>query len=140
MVLPPTTAGDAMASVRKHTWISSSADDVWAVVRDHGAISEWFPGIDESSAIADNRRSCVVDGNVIEEDMVTNDDELRRLQYVVSAGFPVEHHLATVDVIDNGDDCLVIYSTDVKPDEAREAVGPALEGGLEGLKAACESS
>ena len=129
-----------MASVRKHAWIECSADDVWAVVRDHGAISQWFPGIDESSEIAADKRSCVVEGNVIEEAIVTSDDEIRRLQYVVTAGFPVEHHLATVDVIDNGDNCLVVYSTDVKPDEAKEAVGPALEGGLEGLKAACEAS
>ena len=53
---------------------------------------------------------------------------------------PIEHHLATVDVIDNGDGCIVIYGTDVKPDELIDMVGPALESGIEGLKSACEAS
>ncbi|MGI9622050.1 MAG: SRPBCC family protein [Acidimicrobiales bacterium] len=128
-----------MASVRRHIWIDSPADNVWALVSDVGSIADWFPSIDESSGDA-NSRVCIVDGNRVVEDIVTNDHQQRRLQYVVSEGYPVEHHLATVDVIENDDGCLVVYSTDVKPDEMGELVGAALEGGLGGLKATSEAS
>ena len=128
-----------VATVRSHTWIGRPADEVWSVVSDVGAISSWFPGIVESSA-GDGTRSCKFGDIDIEEDIVTNDDSLRRLQYTVTAGMPMESHLATVDVIDNRDGCLVVYSTDVKPDEIADVVGPALEGGLQGLKESCERS
>ena len=128
-----------MATVRKHAWIGRPADQVWAVVSDVGAISNWFPGIDESSA-GEGTRSCRMGDMQIEEDIVTCDHAARRLQYSVTGGMPIEHHLATVDVIDNGDGCIVVYGTDVKPDELIDMVGPALESGIEGLKSACEAN
>lgn len=47
---------------------------------------------------------------------------------------PVEHHLGTIDVLEDGGGSLVIYSTDVTPDEAAEQMNGALAQGLDGLK------
>ena len=129
-----------MATVRSHAWIGRPAAEVWGVVSDVGAISNWFPGIVESSA-GDGTRSCMFGDVPIEEEIVTNDDSLRRLQYsITGGGIECESHLATVDVIDNNGGCLVMYSTDVKPDEMADMVGPALEGGVQGLKELCEGA
>jgi len=119
--------------------IQRPADEVWNVVSDAGALSEWFPGIDESSA-TETSRSCRMGDVALEEDIVTNDPDLRRFQYRITSGLPVEEHLATVDVIESGDGCIVVYGTDVKPDEMAAMIGPAIAGGVEGLKSACESS
>ena len=129
-----------MASVRYHIRINRSSDDVWKLVSDAAAISEWFPGIVTSSVDGSTRLVNMGEGLDLVEEIVTNDDELRRFQYRITGGvMPVEHHLGTVDVIEDGHGALVIYGTDVRPDELAGMVGPATEGGLEGLKKKLES-
>jgi hypothetical protein len=128
-----------MATIGYDTHINRSPDDVWKVVSDAGAISAWFPGIDTSSADADTRRCSMGDVELVEE-IVTVDDELRRFQYrIIEGPMPLVFHLGTVDVLPDGDGSLVIYSTEVKPDEAKAMVDPAIAGGVEGLRAHLES-
>lgn len=124
-----------MATLRSHTRIDRSPDEVWAVVSDAGAISDWFPAIEKSSATG-TTRSCELAGGVpLEEEIVTRDADLRRFQYRITGGaLPVTSHLGTVDVLDDRDGSLVVYSTEVQPDELAQQLGPAIEDGLRGLK------
>lgn len=127
-----------MATLRSHATIDRPAQQVWDVVSDAGSISTWFPAIKDSSATA-NARHCVLgDGSPLDEEIVTNDDDLRRFQYRITGGMPVESHLGTVDVIDNGSNTLVVYSTEVTPDSLADTLGPVIEEGLQGLKQHCE--
>lgn len=127
-----------MATIRHHTHIGRSPDDVWKVVSDAGAISNWFPGIDTSSAEGAVRR-CAMGDVQLTEDIVTVDDELRRFQYRITEGpMPLEFHLGTIDVLPDGDGSLVIYSTEVLPDDAKALFDPVLAGGVEGLRSYLE--
>jgi hypothetical protein len=129
-----------VATARYHARINRSADDVWKVVSDAASISEWFPGITASTADATTRTITLDGGMDLNEEIVTNDPALRRFQYrIVGGAMPVEFHLGTVDVIEDGAGSLVIYSTDIRPDDFIGLVGPATEGGLGGLKAKLES-
>lgn len=128
-----------MATIRHHIHIDRSPDDVWQVVSDAGAIAEWFPGIDSATVDGDVRRCAMGDAQLVEE-VVTVDDDLRRFQYRITEGpMPLEFHLGTVDVLPDGDGALVIYSTEVKPDDAKAVFDPAVAGGVDGLKAYLES-
>lgn len=129
-----------MASLRSTVRIARSADEVWKVVSDAAGISVWFPGIEHASA-ADGTRSCTLaGGHELQEDVVNVDGELRRFQYRITSGLPVDHHLGTVDVLaDREDSSLVVYSTEITPDELGDVVGPSVEGGVQGLKAHLES-
>lgn len=129
-----------MATLRTHLVIDRNADDVWSVVSDAGNISAWFPSV-QTSAVTGSERHCTLEGGIpLDEEIVTSDDVLRRFQYrIVGGGVPVSLHLGTVDVLEQGDSSLVIYSTEIEPDEAAGALGPAIEDGLRGLKAYCES-
>lgn len=123
-----------MATIRHHSHIDRSPDDVWKVVSDAGAISQWFPGIDTSNAEGNTRRCSMGDVELAEE-ILTVDDELRRFQYRITEGpMPLEFHLATVDVLPDGDGSLVIYSTEVVPDDAKPLFDSALASGVEGLR------
>ncbi|MGE3795769.1 MAG: SRPBCC family protein [Dehalococcoidia bacterium] len=123
-----------MATIRHHAHIDRSPDDVWKVVSDAGAISEWFPGIDTSIAEGNTRR-CSMAGSTLAEEIVTVDDALRRFQYRISEGpMPLQFHLGTVDVLPDGDGSLVVYSTEVVPDDAKPLFDPAIAGGVQGLK------
>ena len=130
-----------MASLRSTVRIARPADDVWRVVSDAAGISTWFPGI-EHAAAADGTRSCTLaGGHELHEDVVNVDGELRRFQYRITGGLPVEHHLGTVDVLEDGPQAtLVVYSTEITPDELAGMIGPSIEGGVQGLKQHLESS
>lgn len=125
-----------MATIRHHARIDAPPDDVWRVVSDAGAISTWFPLIEESSANDGVRRCILQGGSKLEEEIVTSDDDVRRFQYRITSGdMPVEHHIGTIDVLDDGGTSLVIYSTDVTPDEVAGQMDGVLADGLQGLKA-----
>lgn len=130
-----------MASLRSTVRIARPADEVWKVVSDPAGISAWFPGIEQSSA-ADGTRSCTLaGGHRLEEDVVNVDDELRRFQYRITGGMPVEYHLGTVDVLDDGPHgALVVYSTEITPDSLADRMRPSIDGGVLGLKAHLEGS
>lgn len=129
-----------MASLRTHARIARPADEVWKVVSDVSGISAWFPGIEEATA-GDGTRSCTLAGGmVLEEDIVNVDDSLRRFQYRITSGMPVDHHLGTVDVLEDGDGSLVVYSTEITPDSLADLMGPAIEGGVQGLKSQVEGN
>jgi hypothetical protein len=121
--------------LRSTVRIARPADDVWQVVSDAAGISAWFPGI-EHATTADGTRSCTLaGGHELHEDVVNVDGELRRFQYRITAGLPVEHHLGTVDVLEDGPQgSLVVYSTEITPDELAPMIGPSIEAGVQGLK------
>lgn len=124
-----------MATIRHHTRIARTPDEVWKVVSDAGSISTWFPLIEQSRTENGVRYCSLQGGGKLEEVIVTSDDELRRFQYRITAGdMPVEHHLGTIDVIEDGQTSLVVYSTDVTPDEMAEQMDGVLAEGLQGLK------
>jgi hypothetical protein len=104
-----------MASVRSEVLLESPIDAVWALVGDPARIAEWYPSIDEA-VVTPGRRTVTIGDATVEEDVLTLDDEQHRFQYAIRSGFPVTHHLGTVDAIAVGDRTLVVYGTDVEPD------------------------
>lgn len=128
-----------MATIRHHTRIDKPADEVWTLVADYGALGDWFPGVDGCSLDGDVRTVATM-GIEIQEERITSDDELRRLQYSIVGGPMVpEHHLATIDVIEDGDDTLLVYSCDVRPDELADMFGPIYGQATTAIKNQAES-
>lgn len=108
------------------------------MVSDAGNISACFPVVQTSEA-SGAERHCTLQGDVpLDEEIVTNDPQLRRFPYRIVGGVPVESHLGTVDVLEQGGASLVVYSTEVTPDEVADTLGPAIEDGVRGLKHYCE--
>lgn len=128
-----------MATVRYDVHIDRTPDEVYAAVADVAGMPKWFPGMKEASLDGDRRTMTLEMGIDLVEQVVTNDAALRRYQYSIVEGIPLEHHLGTVDVLPDGDGSRVVYGTDIRPDELAGIVGPATEGGLAGLKALLES-
>jgi carbon monoxide dehydrogenase subunit G len=125
-----------MGTIRQHVRIDRHADEVWKAVSDWESVSKWFPMIVESSIRDDGLRNCVLtNGAALQERLVTSDDKMRRFQYtIVSGDVPIESHFATIDVLEDGDGALVIYSVDLDPDEIAEAFAPGVRDAVDGLK------
>jgi hypothetical protein len=106
-----------MGTIRHHARIDRSPDEVWAVVADAAGLAAWMPGIDGCTMEGDVRTVATM-GIEVQEQILVNDDALRRQQYSIVGGPMLpEHHLATIDVIPDGDGSLLIYSCDVRPDD-----------------------
>lgn len=130
-----------MATMRRHVRIRRSADDVWAVIADAGAIAEWFPSMTASRVEGDRRWVTLGSGMEAEEQIVTSDDEMRRFQYRMVGAPGVTDHLATVDVFDLGaDDSLLVYSTDVAPPPLALVMGGAIGEAIESLRDQLEAA
>jgi Polyketide cyclase / dehydrase and lipid transport len=128
-----------MATMRETIHINASPDKVWAGVRDPLALLDWFDGLTGGEMDGTARKIQMGDITVTEE-IVTVDDELRRFQYSISEmPIPVEHHLATIDVLEDGDGTLVVYGADVQPDMLGDILAPTIAGAVKGMKRHFES-
>lgn len=130
-----------MATVRRERLIHHRADAVWGILGDPESLPRWFPGIatcvysdsDEPGVIG-TRAVTTRAGLSLNEEIITLDPLLRRLQYRIAGGV-LSHHLATVDVIElPGDQCMAIYGTDAEPAVMALVLGGAAGEGLENVE------
>lgn len=129
-----------MASLRETVRINAAPDAVWGVVRQADGLADWFPGVTAVRMDGD-ARTVVMDGGLeLVESVVNVDDDLRRFQYRIEPGLvPVEYHLSTIDVLEDGDASLLVYSAEVQPDDLAGLIAPAIQAGAAGLKAHLEA-
>ena len=129
-----------MASIHKEIEIHASAEKVWAVVRDIGAVHKRFvPGLVTDVRLeAEARVVTFANGMVVRELIVDIDDERRRLAYAAVGGM-FKHHNASMQVMAEGQDrCRLLWITDLLPDEAAEAVSKIIDEGAVIMKRTLE--
>ena len=123
-----------MGTVRRHVFIDSPADEVWALVGDPARLHDWFP-ITSCEVIGNKRWINRGSGLRFEEDIITLDHDLRRFQYSIVNNLIVKSHLGTVDVIPDGPNrCMVMYGTDIDPEPMGLIIIGAAGAGLEKLQ------
>ena len=123
-----------MGTVRRHVFIDSPADEVWALVGDPARLHEWFP-ITSCEVVGNKRWINLASGLRFEEDVITLDHDLRRFQYSIVNNLIVKSHLGTVDVIPDGPNrCMVMYGTDIDPEPMGLIIIGAAGAGLEKLQ------
>ena len=123
-----------MGTVRRHVFIDSPADEVWALVGDPARLHEWFP-ITSCEVVGNKRWINLGSGLRFEEDIITLDHDLRRFQYSIVNNLIVKSHLGTVDVIPDGPNrCMVMYGTDIDPEPMGLIIIGAAGAGLEKLQ------
>lgn len=123
-----------MGTVRREVRIGRPADDVWAMVGEPAALSQWFPGVVDATVEGTTRVITTASGLTMPEEIVTNDPLQRRFQYRLTGGL-VRNHLGTVDVFDLGDGTtLVSYATDCDPDALALVIGGATGSALHELR------
>jgi hypothetical protein len=123
-----------MGSIRRNMHVRCSPDEAWKLVGNPGRLHEWFPM--ESCRVEGNKRWVTLPSQlVLEEDIVLHDHDLHRFQYKIVNNFLITEHLSTLDVIDDGHGhCIIIYSTEVKPDVFALVIGGAAGEALENAR------
>jgi hypothetical protein len=108
-----------MASIRKDIPIDASPADVWAAVRDFGAVHQRLvPGFVLNARLDGHARIVTfANGTVARELLVDCDDARQRLVYAVISE-RVKQHSASVQVLADGDArARLIWIVDVLPNE-----------------------
>jgi hypothetical protein len=128
-----------MAEGKAEAKIAAPPEEVWAVVGEFHGLDTWMPGIDKSEPDGDVRKLQTM-GMEIHEQLQSRDDSTRTISYsIVKAPIPLEHHLATITVLEDGDGSILVWEYDVRPDEMAAAMGPVYEGSVQAVKARVES-
>jgi len=108
-----------MASIRKEIPLESSAENVWAAVRDVGALHQRLvPGFVVDTRLEEGARIVTFgNGMVVRELIVDLDDESRRLAWSARGG-RLTHHNASVQVFADGTRrCRLVWIADLLPNE-----------------------
>jgi Polyketide cyclase / dehydrase and lipid transport len=124
-----------MATLRETIHIDASPDKIWAEVRDPLSVLNFFDALETAEMVGSARKIKMGDIFITEE-IVTVDDDLRRFQYsITEMPIPVEFHLSTIDVLEDGDGTLIVYGVDVRPDMLKDILAPTISGATAAMKA-----
>src|ERR1700750_2506203 len=117
-----------MASIYKEISLDARPEDVWAAVRDYGAVHQRVaPGfVTDCKLDGDSRIVSFANGNVAQELLVTMNDARMRLVYAVVSP-RVKQHSASIQVVADGDGSRMVWIADVLPNE----IAPYIDGQME---------
>lgn len=125
-----------MASIHKEIPIDAPADEVWAAIRDVGAVHTRFARqmVVDTSLQGDSRLVTFANGEVVRERIVDIDDNARRFVYAV-VDWRTTHHNASFQVVPDSDSrCHIIWIADLLPDTLADLVGGLMEQGCGAIK------
>lgn len=131
-----------MASIRTETVIDASPDDVWAALRDWGALHERLaPGFATNVELeGDDRIVTFFNGSVVRETLVDLDDDARRLAWAMVEG-PYSHHNGYAQVFpDGGERARFVWTTDILPNDLAARTAELMQHATSVIKKTLESA
>jgi carbon monoxide dehydrogenase subunit G len=131
-----------MASVYKEFLVNASPQFVWEAVKDVGAVharlAQGF--VTDTKLEGDTRTVTFANGFVVQEKVVSINDELRRLVYRAVGG-RASHHNAFFQIFPTRDGkSKVLWVTDLLPDEMRAPIEQMVELGSGAIQRTLEES
>jgi hypothetical protein len=130
-----------MAHICKEIVIDASPEDVWAAVRDWGALHERLvPGFALDTRLdGEDRIVTFANGSVLRERLVDLDEEARRLAWSIVDG-PYTHHNGSVQVFPEGENgARFVWIADLLPNELAAPTDDSMERGTNIVKQTLEA-
>jgi len=121
-----------MASIHKEVRLDAAPTEVWAAIRDVGAVHRRLaPGfVTDTRMDGDARIVTFANGMVVRELIVDVDDAARRLAYAAVGGRST-HHNASFQVFADGEHgSRLVWIADVLPHEVAKPITEMMEHGL----------
>ena len=125
-----------MASIRREISTTARAEDVWAALRDVGALhTRLVPGFVTDTRLEPGARIVTFgNGMVVRELIVTVDEGERRVVWSAVGG-SLTHHNGSAQVISSASGATkLVWIADLLPDEAAAAVSTMMEQGMAIMK------
>jgi carbon monoxide dehydrogenase subunit G len=127
-----------MASIRKEIPLDARAEDVWAAVRDIGALhTRLVPGFVTDTKLEPGARIVTfANGMIVNELIVDLDDKARRLVWSAVGG-RLSHHNASAQVFADGDGrSRLVWTADLLPDELAGDIRTMMDHGAAAMQKA----
>ena len=123
-----------MQTIHLEQELACPASAVWEVVSDV-CRSDWVPMVD-SIDLEDDVRSFEMEGvGPVRERILEVDHEALCLRYsAISTPANIEHHLATIRILPNGDSCLLQWTTEIAPNQYADTVRGGMQLSIAGLR------
>jgi hypothetical protein len=125
-----------MASIRKELLTKASVDDVWAALRDIGALhTRLVPGFVIDTRLEPGQRIVTFgNGMVVREPIIDIDDTARRLVWSALGG-SLTHYNASAQVFENPDgQTRLVWIADLLPNEVANSISLMMEEGMTVMK------
>lgn len=126
-----------MATVRKDIFTKAPATEVWAAVRDVGAIhTRLLPGFIADARLDGPRERIVTLGNgmVLREPIITIDDAAMRVVWANEGGSTTHSNVSLQVMAEPDGGSRVVWIADFLPDEVATAMATNLTRGSEVMK------
>lgn len=127
-----------MASIHHDIFIAVAPEAIWRAVRAVDRLHDLLvPGFVTATEMLDGeaspvRRVTFANGQIVDEAIVSVDDERRRLVWTVRQ---LEHHNGVLTVAEAEGGARVRWTADLLPDALAETVSPMMAQGLAIMKA-----
>jgi hypothetical protein len=128
-----------MASITREVLIDADPDDVWAALRDWGALHRRLaPGfVTDTRLDGDDRIVTFFNGTVLREVLVDRDDAARRIVWSVVDG-PYTHHNGCAQVFAAEAGTRFVWIADLLPDDLAGHTAESMERGLSVIRQTLE--
>jgi carbon monoxide dehydrogenase subunit G len=130
-----------MASIRREILVENRPENVWAAVRDVGAVHERLaPGFVVDTRLEDGARVVTFGNGLVARELIVDvDDAARRLAWAVVGSPRLTHHNASMQVFPDGEGrSRVVWIADLLPDEIAGTIAAMIEQGLGTMKKTLE--
>ena len=130
-----------MATLREILQLHAPAADVWDAVRDVGEVHRRLvPGFVTDARLDQGARVVTfANGTTAREEIVSVDDDSRRLVYAIPRG-QFLHYQGTVDVEDDGAGSRLVWTVDLLPDEFADDIRAMMRQGAEVMRATLDGA
>lgn len=120
-----------MATIQKEFRVSRGAAEVWAALRDFGAVHKLAAGFVAATKMEPSGARVVTFANGMEvrEWPVSADDAQRRLVYAIIDSPHYTHYSAAAQVFEDGTGSRFVWTVDFLPDAMAEAQSAAMTAG-----------
>lgn len=123
-----------MATIHRELEIDCNIDKAWGQLRDFGNAARLFAGVLMDCQEASGQRTVTFNnGHVVQERLVSLDEETRRLAYTVVNG-DFTHHSASMQLLPAAGGVRFVWISDFLPDEATQRIEPLVEAGCQAIK------
>jgi Polyketide cyclase / dehydrase and lipid transport len=118
-----------MASIHKDIPIDAHPDDVWAAVRDFGALhTRLVPGFVRDTRLEGDTRIVTFANGTVARELLVDCDEVRRRLVYAAVSERIRQHSASVQVVADGDGrSRLIWIVDVLPHEIAPYIGAQMD-------------
>jgi carbon monoxide dehydrogenase subunit G len=125
-----------VASIRKEISTRARVEDVWEALRDIGALhTRLVPGFVVDTQLEPGARIVTFgNGMTVREQIVTIDDENRRVVWSAAGGSLSHHNASAQALADAKGRTTVVWITDLLPDEAAGSVAAMMKQGMAVMK------